>query len=100
MMVIGPLPLLISIPGTAGAGIVTICGGPGFAVTRPEPRDVMAPGAVEIPGGGTTGGATTGGGGAMVPPAEGNCASAAPVRATRQAIASDDLIILHAPEIG
>jgi hypothetical protein len=96
MIVLVPLPLLRSIPGTAEPGTVTICGEPGFPVTSPAPREVLTPGVVVIVGGGVAGGATTGGGDAMVPPAGGICAPAEPVNAVRKAISSQNLIILYA----
>jgi hypothetical protein len=97
MIVLVPLPLLMSVPGTAEPGIVTICGEPGFPVTRPAPREVLTPGAIVILGVGVAGGATTCGGLAMVPPAGGTCAPAEPVRSARKNIASINLIILYAP---
>jgi hypothetical protein len=97
MIVLVPLPLLMSVPGTAEPGMVTICGEPGFPVTRPAPREVVTPCVVVILGGGVTGGAMTGGGGAMVPPEGGICAPAEPVSAARKVVISQNLIILHAP---
>jgi hypothetical protein len=60
-----PLPLLMSMPGTAEPGIVTICGDPELPVTKPAPRDVMMPGAGVMPWTGGTGGAATSGDGAI-----------------------------------
>ena len=63
MIVLVPLPLLMSIPGTAEPGSVIIWGEPGLPVTRPVPRDVVMDGV------GLAGGATTGGGRIKDPPA-------------------------------
>jgi hypothetical protein len=92
MIVLVPLPLFISIPGTAEPGMVIVWGEPGFPVTRPVPREVVTPGVVVIPGVGVTGGATTGGG-AIAPPAGGACAWAKPVNATSKAVVGHALII-------
>ena len=71
MIVLVPLPLLMSVPGMAEPGIVTICGEPGLPVTRPAPRDVLTPGDIVILGVGVAEGATIGGGLAMGPPTGG-----------------------------
>jgi hypothetical protein len=96
MIVLVPLPLLMSIPGTAEPGSVIICGDPGLPVTRPVPRDVVMDGVVDMDGVGVAGGATTGGGGAKDPPAGAICATAEPIAAASKAIAIQNLIILHA----
>jgi hypothetical protein len=97
MIVLVPLPLLMSIPGTAEPGIVTICGDPGLPVTSPAPREVVTPGVGAMLG---IGAATTAGGGAMVPPEGGICAWAEPVSAARTVAETKNLIISHAPETG
>jgi hypothetical protein len=97
MIVLVPLPLLMSVPGTAEPGIVTICGEPGLPVTKPVPRDVLTPGVVVILGVTVVGGATTGGGLGMFAPTDGTCAAAEPASPARNTIASLNLIMPRAP---
>jgi hypothetical protein len=99
MIELVPLPLLMSVPGTAEPGIATDCGEPGLPVTSPAPREVAMPGVDVILGTGVADGATTAGLGVKLT-LGGICAQAAAVSATRKHVTNDNLIILHAPRTG